>query len=375
MKRLITSESVSKGHPDKIADQISDAILDEYLKGDPNSKVAVETMVKDKNVVIGGEVKSKVKIDFDNVIKKTVEKIGYNDPKYGFYHECLNIINLISNQSIEINKAVEKNELTSGDQGFMVGYATDETPTMMPIGMYVSKKIVDHFYKKEGLGPDAKSQVTISENSDKYIHTILVSTMHDKNILLKDLRKIVSNDILTNNIGLHKDIFSLITDKTKIVINPAGSWHIGGPHSDCGLTGRKIVVDQYGPYSPVGGGAFSGKDSSKTDRSGAYLARYIAKNIVKTGLTKKCKVEIAYMIGRTKPASLNIDTFGMYDDEKLIKIVEKIFPLKPNDIINYFKLNTPIFIMTSDGHFGNHNLPWEKTDLAEKILKLTSTLE
>lgn len=270
MERLITSESVSKGHPDKIADQISDSILDAYLRKDSNSKVAVETMVKDNCVVLGGEVKSCSTIDIDKTVRDIVKKIGYTKPKFGFYYKDLTIINLIGKQSVEINKAVEKEEVTSGDQGFMIGYATNETPNMMPIGMYMSKLIVDYVSEKEGLGPDAKSQVTVKENSDKKIHTILVSTMHDENISLKELRKMIIEDILTNKMKLDEDIFNLIDDDTQIVVNPAGSWNIGGPRSDCGLTGRKIVVDQYGPYSPVGGGAFCFPENTKVKMKNSY---------------------------------------------------------------------------------------------------------
>lgn len=367
MSRLITAESVSYGHPDKVADQISDAILDGYLKQDPNSKVAVETLVKDNMVVIGGEVKSTGTIDHDTIIRDVVKDIGYTDAEHGFYYKNITIINLIGKQSPEINGAVEANteELGAGDQGFMTGYATNETDTYMPLAMYVSKKLVDYTTEKDGLGPDVKTQTTIELNDDgsKRIHTILISTMHRTNVDVDDVRIELVKAIQTNAVGLADNVFGLIDRDTKIVINPAGSWNVGGPVSDCGVTGRKIVVDQYGPYCPVGGGAFSGKDSSKVDRSAAYLARYIAKNVVAAGLAKECKVEIAYMIGIAEPASLSVDTFGASDDKKLADIVRTIFPMTPTQIIKHFDLTKPIFHDTAkNGHFGNKNLPWEKLD-------------
>lgn len=367
MNKLITAESVSYGHPDKVADQISDAILDGYLKEDPNSKVAVETLVKDNMVVIGGEVKSSGTIDHDTIIRDVVKDIGYTDAEHGFYYKNITIINLIGKQSPEINGAIEKDseEIGAGDQGFMTGYATNETETYMPLAMYVSKKLVDYVTSNPILGPDVKTQTTIELNDDgsKRIHTILISTMHPSTKTVDEIRDILTDSILDNLIGLNPNTFALIDKDTKIVINPAGSWNVGGPVSDCGVTGRKIVVDQYGPYCPVGGGAFSGKDSSKVDRSAAYLARYIAKNVVAAGLAKECKVEIAYMIGIAEPASLSVDTFGGTDDKKLADVVRTIFPMTPTQIINHFDLTKPIFNDTAkNGHFGNTHLPWEKLD-------------
>jgi len=371
MKRLITSESVSIGHPDKIADQISDAILDEYLSNDPNSKVAVETMVKDNCVVLGGEVSSNHLINYNEVVKETIKKIGYTDPELGFYFKNLTIINLIGKQSPEINSAVvKKNDeiLGAGDQGFMTGFATSETETYMPVGMYISKKLVDFVFDLSGMGPDIKTQTTMEySGSNSRVHTILVSTMHKKEISLGDVRNMITDKIRINSPKLKDSIFKLIDNDTNIVVNPAGSWNIGGPVADCGLTGRKIVVDQYGPYNPVGGGAFSGKDPSKVDRSGAYLARYIAKNIVGSGIAKKCAVEISYMIGVEKPSSLNINTFGQCDDEKLVKIVMDEFPLTPSEVISHFNLKSPIYLESSKCHFGNENLPWEKLDMTNKF--------
>lgn len=367
--RLITSESVSCGHPDKVADQISDAILDAYLTLDPNAKVAVETMVKDNCVVLGGEVTSTHTINYENVIKSVIEDIGYHNINHGFYFNNVTIINLIGKQSPEINSAVLQNgeeSLGAGDQGFMTGFATNETETYMPIGMYVAKKLVDFVYSI-GLGPDVKTQVTIEEWPDlKRIHTILISTMH-RTFSLEELRIKLTRFIDKNAMELQDDIFALIDKETNIVINPAGSWYVGGPVADCGVTGRKIVVDQYGPYNPVGGGAFSGKDPSKVDRSGAYLARYIAKNIVAAGYADKCAVEISYMIGVAKPASLNINTFGQHSDEWLEDIVSRMFPMTPSGIIKHFNLKRPIYLESSRGHFGNNTMPWEKLDMVYQL--------
>lgn len=374
--RLITNESVSFGHPDKIADQISDAILDAILSVDKDAKVAVEAMVKDNCVILGGEVTAFATVDYNEIVREVVKIAGYNNPEHGFYWKNLTIINFIGKQSREINDAVELNdEIGAGDQGFMTGYATNETDTYMPIGCYISKKIVDFVtIDYSGFGPDAKTQVTIEENDKKEIrvHTILVSTMHDIDISLDDVRKFIKNSILNNNIELPENIFNLIDENTNIVVNPAGSWHVGGPVSDCGVTGRKIVVDQYGPYCPVGGGAYSGKDGTKVDRSGSYLCRYIAKNIVAAGIARKCKVEIAYMIGVKEPASLNIDTFGDYiNDEKLTNLVKTIFPLTPKQIINHFGLNQPIYFdLAHNGHYGRNHLPWEKLDMVDKLKNL-----
>ena len=349
------------------------------MANDPNAKVAVETMVKDNCVVLGGEISSTFRADYEKIVKDTIKEIGYIDPDHGFYYKNVTIINLIGLQSPEINSAVLKNSeeyLGAGDQGFMTGYATNETDNYMPIGMYVSKKLVDYVYSQNSyFGPDIKTQTTLEygENSNR-IHTLLVSTMHKKNVTLDGVRKHITLAIRENHVGLSKEVFGLIDENTKIVVNPAGSWNVGGPVSDCGLTGRKIVVDQYGPYCAVGGGAFSGKDPSKVDRSGAYLARYIAKNIVASGISNKCSVEIAYMIGVDKPSSLNINTYGKFDDEFLVEIVMKNFPTTPSEIINHFNLRTPIYKMSAKSHFGNDIMPWEKLDKVE-ILRSELSLQ
>lgn len=378
MKRLITTESVSYGHPDKIADQISDALLDAYLLDDPNSKAGIETLIKDNIVVIGGEVKSLAEIDTDKIIKKVIGSIVFT-PEHHLNPENIKIINLLGKQSPEINLAVVKTdgEIGAGDQGLMFGYACSDTPNMMPMGMYLAKIIVDGVVDLNGLGPDAKSQVTmeVDENGNQLVHTILVSTMHRDYMPLREVQETIKHALLSNHFLIDELNFALITDKTKIYINPAGSWHIGGPVSDCGLTGRKIVVDQYGPYCPVGGGCLHGKDGSKTDRSAAYLARYIAKNIVGAKILKECQVELAYMIGSTMPVSIRIEgvSYGnkwVVLDEDFIEAVMKIFPMTPREIITAFNLTKPIFYdLARYGNFGisSINRRWEELDKVDEL--------
>ena len=366
--RLRTTEYVSNGHPDKVADQISDAILDEILKQDSNARVAVETMVKDNLVVLGGEINTKATVDYDSLIQNVVKDIGYINPDHGFYYKNLTVINVIGKQSSEIHEAVDAEELGAGDQGFMVGYATSQTDTYMPLGVYISKKIGEMVKMMESLGPDIKTQVTIDEETNR-VCSVLVSTMHKEDMSIDKVRETLNKCIKNNSMGLSSNVFLLFDEDTEIHINPAGTWNVGGPVSDCGLTGRKIVVDQYGPYCPIGGGAFSGKDGSKVDRSGAYLTRYIAKNIVETGLVDECRVEISYMIGVAEPTSLYIDTYGSdINRELLIQIAKEIFPLKPQEIINHFRLTEPLFYDTAkNGHYGNESLPWEQTNFSEII--------
>lgn len=366
--RLRTTEYVSNGHPDKVADQISDAILDEILRQDSNARVAVETMVKDNLVVLGGEINTKATVDYDSLIQNVVKDIGYINPDHGFYYKNLTVINVIGKQSSEIHEAVDAEELGAGDQGFMIGYATSQTDTYMPLGVYISKKIGEMVKMMESLGPDIKTQVTIDEEN-KRVHSVLVSTMHKEGTPIDKVRETLNKCIKNNYMGLSSNVFLLFDEDTEIHINPAGTWNVGGPVSDCGLTGRKIVVDQYGPYCPIGGGAFSGKDGSKVDRSGAYLSRYIAKNIVESGLVDECRVEISYMIGVAEPTSLYIDTYGSdINRDLLIQVVKEIFPLKPQEIINHFRLTEPLFYDTAkNGHYGNESLPWEQTNFSEII--------
>ena len=365
---LRTTEYVSYGHPDKVSDQISDAILDSILEEDENSRVAVEVMVKDNLVVLGGEINTTANPNYEKIVKSVVKDIGYINPDHGFYYKNLTIINVIGKQSREIHSAVDSDELGAGDQGFMVGYATNETETYMPLGIYISKMIGLLVMEMDGLGPDVKTQVTIDEENNR-VHSVVVSTMHNKKLSVEQVRSILVDHITNNSMHLTDDIFILFDENTEIHINPAGTWNIGGPVSDCGLTGRKIVVDQYGPYCPIGGGAFSGKDGSKVDRSGAYLSRYIAKNIVASGIVNKCRVELSYMIGVAEPTSLYIDTYDVEIDKNLlINIVKNHFPLKPQEIINHLHLTKPIFYDTArNGHYGNNYLPWESTNLSYVI--------
>lgn len=375
MKRLLTCESVAYGHPDKIADQIGDAILDALLEQDPNTKAGIEVMVKDNCVVLGGEIKTSAIINYDDIVKNTVKELNFS-LEHGFHYSTLTIINLLGKQSIEINKAVElSNDLiAAGDQGFMVGFASNDTSNYMPLGIHLSKKIVDWVVSIYGFGPDAKSQITVEYdeiNKNKRIHTIVVSTMFLKSISLENVRNIIKTGIQNNLMELDKNIFNLIDDNTKIIVNPSGEWFIGGTISDAGISGRKLIVDSYGAYCQIGGGNFSGKDYSKLDRSGAYLARYIAKNIVASNISSQCKVEIAYIIGVLEPISLNIDTFGEADDEKLINIIRELVKMTPTDICNRFDLKKPIYYNTSrHGHFGIADRPWEKLDLTYDIEKL-----
>lgn len=382
MKKLITSESVSFGHPDKIADQISDAILDEFLKSDPDVQAGIETMVKDNIVVLGGEITSTATIDYGKVIREVYKTFNFSK-EHNLSPENIKIINLIGKQSPQINKAVvkENGEIGAGDQGFMVGYAIADTPDYMPLGLYIAKRLLIRLLSdfNEVIGPDAKSQVTIEEDTEtgtKRIHTILISTMHLKNIGIDTIRTSITQmikDNETDEMGmLPEDIHALIDENTKIVVNPAGEWTIGGPVADCGLTGRKIVVDHYGAYCSVGGGSLSSKSPSKVDRSASYLARYIAKNIVASGLAHSCKVEIAYMIGIPEPVSINIRLFSkegrrLETPDNLVEKVKNLFPMTPKQIIEHFDLKRPIYYnLARNGHFGfegDENRPWEKTDV------------
>ena len=382
MKHLITSESVGFGHPDKAADMISDYLVDLFLSKDPNTRAGIETMVKDNTVVLGGEIKTTANIsdeEITNAVKEVVKVFGLSK-EHGFNHEQITVINLLGKQSPEISGAVDNGEfIGAGDQGMMLGYATNETPNYMPLAIHISKILVDHTTSIEGFGPDAKSQVTIEEDGDnKRIDTILISTMHKPEISLSEVRKRLVEDIITNNVKLDLPIAQLIDKNTKIVINPAGTWNIGSAVSDCGLTGRKIINDQYGSYCPAGGGAFSGKDSSKVDRSAAYLARYIAKNIVAAGLADKVKIEFAYMIGVAEPVSVSVYTYGTakkMNEEELSELIYKVFPLTPEGITNHFGLKTPIFYDTARyGHFGRPELPWEQLDKVEELQRYRLTL-
>ena len=378
MSYIFTSESVSEGHPDKICDQISDAILDECLKLDPNSRVACETLIKNNTVIVAGEITSEATVDYEVVARKVVENIGYIEEELGFTSSGFEFQNLISEQSKDIESGISgKEALGSGDQGLMFGYACTETDSLMPLPIDLSHRLVKKQadVMKEGglswLRPDAKSQVSAIYSDDgktiEGLSAIVLSTQHDEDVTQDDIKEGVMEHIIKPIVPSE-----WILDSTKIYINPTGKFVIGGPVGDCGLTGRKIIVDTYGGMARHGGGAFSGKDPSKVDRSAAYAARYVAKNIVAAGLADYCEIQVSYAIGVAKPTSINVNTF---DSEKISKdaiekIVEEHFDLRPKSLINMLDLKRPIYLPTAAyGHFGRTDidLSWEKTDKASEI--------
>ncbi|KFJ42800.1 methionine adenosyltransferase [Francisella philomiragia] len=375
---LFTSESVSEGHPDKLADQISDAILDEILKQDKNARVACETLVKTGMALVAGEITTSAWIDIEELVRKVIVETGYDNANKGIDGRTCSVINAIGKQSSDIAQGVDRGsleDLGAGDQGLMFGFATNETPTLMPSAIYYShllmRKQAEHRKsgKLEWLRPDAKAQVTLAYENDKpkFIDTIVLSTQHNESISQKDLHDAVIEEIVKEVIPAE-----LITKDTKYHINPTGVFLIGGPQGDCGLTGRKIIVDTYGGAAHHGGGAFSGKDPSKVDRSGAYMGRYIAKNIVAAGLADKCEVQVAYAIGVAKPVSLMVNTFGTgkISDSKIEKLVSETFDLRVGKIIENLDLLRPIYRKTSNyGHFGRElpEFTWEKIDKADNL--------
>ena len=379
--KLIASEFVSFGHPDKIADQIADAILDEFLRKDINARTGIEVMVKDNIVVLGGEVNSSATIDYDKVVRDVYSRLKF-PPEHHLAPNEIKVINLIGKQSNEIHSGVDKgDEIGAGDQGFMVGYASNETSVYMPLGHQIAKTICDYVANQDVWGPDTKSQVIVEYDNGKAvaIHSILVSTMHQCS--LECVREGVELAIRYNLVGLDEDVYeNFIKGKdVKIDVNPCGSWQIGGPVSDCGITGRKLVVDSYGGYCNIGGGNYSGKDFSKVDRSGAYMARYLAKNIVASGFCDFCRVTLSYMIGVAQPCSVEIDVNRNEDKVPQIKkwIADNI-DLTPKGIIDRFTQNVfPFYYQTSrDGHFGfNEEIPslfrreWERLDIASELEK------
>lgn len=377
MARLFTSESVSEGHPDKIADQISDAVLDEILKQDLEAHVACETFVKTGMVLVGGEITTSAWVDIENLVRNVVCDIGYNHSDIGFDANSCAVLNAIGKQSPDINQGVVKDdpkEQGAGDQGLMFGFACNETDVFMPAPITYAHRLMEKQaeVRKNGtlpwLRPDAKSQVTfIYDNNGNIegIDTIVLSTQHSPDVSNKDIHEGVTEEIIKKVIPE-----KWITNKTKFFINPTGRFVIGGPMGDCGLTGRKIIVDTYGGYARHGGGAFSGKDPSKVDRSAAYAARYVAKNIVAAGLANKCEIQVSYAIGVAEPVSVSIDTFGTgkYSEEKLVEIVRENFDLRPYGLIEMLNLKRPIYQKTAAyGHFGRNEFPWEQLDLAEKL--------
>lgn len=360
---LFTSESVSEGHPDKIADQISDAILDAYLAQDPNAKVAAECLITTKKLIIAGEVTSHANIDAVEIAREVIRSIGYTDEAIGFNCDTADIENLLHTQSPEINSSVIDGG--AGDQGIMFGYATDETKELMPMPIQIAHKLMERqaLLRKNGslpwLLPDAKSQVCVRYENDipVGIENIVLSTQHLPSISQQEIRDQVIQHIITPIVSEY-----FPSDTIEYMINPSGSFTLGGPHGDTGLTGRKIIVDTYGGSCPHGGGAFSGKDSSKVDRSAAYAARYVAKHLVAAGLAKRCTVQISYAIGRSKPTSLYVNTHqtGTLNDETLTSILNELFNLTPHAIRDTLALHTPIFLQTAAyGHFGKKQLPWE----------------
>ncbi len=379
-KRYVSSESVTEGHPDKVCDQISDAVLDEIMKKDPAGRVACETFITRGMVVVGGEITTKTYVDVDELVRKVVKDIGYTHSKYGFNYETCAVLNVIGRQSPDIAQGVDTGG--AGDQGLMVGYASDETPELMPLPLQLAQRLAMRLaeVRKKNilpyLGPDGKSQVTVEYNDGvpTRIETIVVSSQHTVEILDKTghqitekSRKEIIEAVITPVIDK-----KLIDKNTKIYINPTGKFVVGGPQSDAGVTGRKIIVDTYGGVAPHGGGAFSGKDCTKVDRSAAYMARYIAKNIVAAKLAHECTVQLAYAIGVAEPVGLYVDTHGTgrIADEKLSKIVRSSFDLTPRGIIKTLSLRSPVYRRTAAyGHFGRAGFSWEKTNAAAMLAK------
>lgn len=378
MERLFTSESVTAGHPDKVCDQISDAILDACLSQDSDSRVACETAINTDFVLVMGKITTKAIIDIPSIVRKTVQEIGYETAEDGFDLQNAEIKVSIKQQSSDISQGVNRSEyIGAGDQGMMFSYATDETEEYMPLAVVLAHRLAKRLeiIRKEGnlsyLRPDGKSQVTVEYGEDGYpvrVDTIVVSAQHDETVTHEQIEKDIIEEVIKKCIPEKY----LDTD-TKFLINPTGRFVIGGPYSDSGLTGRKIIVDSYGGLARHGGGAFSGKDYTKVDRSAAYAARYVAKNIVGAGLAKQCEIQLAYAIGVAEPVSIRIETFGTscISDEELAEIVEREFSLSPSGIIEMLKLKQPIYHRTSVyGHFGNDlKLPWEQMDRVEKLKK------
>ena len=389
-KRLFTSESVTEGHPDKICDQISDAILDELMRQDPMSRVACETAITTGLVLVMGEITTKGYVDIQKVVRETIREIGYDRAKYGFDCDTCGVITALDEQSADIALGVDKaleakeNKMTdeeidaigAGDQGMMFGYATNETEEYMPYPISLAHKLARKLteVRKNGtlkyLRPDGKSQVTVEYDENgkpARLDAVVLSTQHDPEVsqeqIHEDIKKYVFDTVLPQD---------MIDENTKFFVNPTGRFVIGGPHGDSGLTGRKIIVDTYGGYARHGGGAFSGKDCTKVDRSAAYAARYVAKNIVAAGLADKCEIQLSYAIGVAHPTSVMVDTFGTgkLNDEKLVEIIRENFDLRPAGIIKMLDLRRPIYKQTAAyGHFGRNDIdvPWEKTDKVEML--------
>ncbi len=386
---LYTSESVTEGHPDKICDQISDAILDAIFSEDPNARVACETATTTNLIMVFGEITTTANIDYEAIVRLKVREIGYDDPDIGIDYQSCRVLVEIHQQSPDISQAVstslehrdsdlkgsEVDTLGAGDQGMMVGFACDETKEFMPLTLSLSHALTQRLsiIRKEGvipyLKPDGKSQVTVEYEfgKPKRIHTVIVSTQHSAGISLKNIEQDIINNVI--NPVLPPE---LVDKDTKIFVNPSGSFVVGGPHGDAGLTGRKILVDTYGGVARHGGGAFSGKDPTKVDRSAAYAARYVAKNILAAGLASRCEVQVSYAIGVSAPINVSVETFGTgkITDEKISQLVNQNFDLRPGAIIQHLGLRKPIYSATASyGHFGRPDIqfPWERTDMAELL--------
>ena len=378
-KYFFTSESVSKGHPDKVCDQISDAILDAILAKDKTARVACETYITRGLVIVGGEITTRTWVDVEQIARGVIKEIGYDEAKWGFNYKTCAVVNVIGKQSPDISQGVDVGG--AGDQGLMVGYAVAETPELMPLSLMLSHTILKELDKVRRTkklpyrGPDAKSQVTVEYQDGKPVRvdTVVLSTQHTEDILDKTGSQITEKSKKEICAAAIVPVLGKWMDKnTKVYINPTGKFVIGGPQSDTGLTGRKIIVDTYGGRCPHGGGAFSGKDPTKVDRSAAYMARYIAKNMVAAKLAHACTVQIAYAIGKEEPVGFYVDTegTGVLPDERLAQIARKLFPLTPRGIIEHFKLRRPIYAQTASfGHFGRKDFPWEKTDKAAALKK------
>lgn len=373
---FFTSEAVTEGHPDKVCDQISDAILDEVIRQDKNAHVAVETLITGGFIVVGGEIFADATFNVEEIVKSVLKDIGYSDDKFGFNFNHFSILNAIREQSPEIAEGVNRGG--AGDQGLMFGYATNETTELMPAPILYANKLAQYLAcarKNEivkHLGPDGKTQITFQyvDGKPQRISTVLVSTQHTNKVVDKEGHTSAEfrNEIIAKIIK--PCLGNLIDDDTTIIINPAGSFVNGGPAADTGVTGRKIIVDTYGGMAPHGGGAFSGKDPTKVDRSAAYMARYIAKNIVASGVAEKCLIQLSYAIGLEKPLSLMVDTFGTskIPNSAITKMVNDLFNLTPVGIIEYLGLKAPIYLKTACyGHFGRNEFPWEKTYAVERI--------
>ncbi|MEC9093708.1 MAG: methionine adenosyltransferase [Planctomycetota bacterium] len=379
-KFLFTSESVSMGHPDKLADQISDGVLDAMLAQDPNSRVACETMVTTGIAIIAGEVTTKATVDYQQVVRNVIREVGYTDDEMGICADTCAVMVSLDRQSPDIAQGVDENEgsgksIGAGDQGLMFGYACNDTPELMPLPIALSNRILNRLnearFNKEvdWLRPDSKSQVTVEYEGNKVVRvdTVVVSTQHSPDVSHEEIQDFVINTVIKSCIPEELDLGDITYH-----INPTGKFVIGGPHGDCGLTGRKIIVDTYGGWGRHGGGAFSGKDSTKVDRSAAYMARHVAKNIVAAGLADRCEVQLAYAIGVSEPVSVRVDTqgTGKVDEAQMVSVIKDTYPLSPAGIIDYLKLRRPIFRKTAaGGHFGRDDadFTWEDTTSANQL--------